>query len=71
MDEARRVLERLDRIEQLERTEAPAHELLAEVRALLVEAEAWVRSEHGNTEDAIDTLERCRATLDAPVSAML
>jgi hypothetical protein len=66
VDEARRVLERLDRIEQLERTDAPAHELLVQVRALLAEAEAWVRIEHADTEDAVDALERCRATLQIP-----
>jgi hypothetical protein len=68
MDEARRVLERLDRIEQLERAEAPPQELLAEVRALLVEAEVWVQSERCDTDDALDALERCRATLDAPTA---
>jgi hypothetical protein len=45
MDEAERVLERLRRIDALERVRAPAEELLAELRALLREAEAWVRVE--------------------------
>ena len=43
MDEARRVLERLDRIEELDRAGTPPPVLLAEMRALLGEAEAWVR----------------------------
>ena len=43
MDEARRVVERLDRIEELERCGAEPTELLAELRGLLVDAEAWVR----------------------------
>ena len=60
MDEARAVLARLDRIEELERERAPAATLLAEVRSLLVEAEAWVRAEPVGTEGARDALERCR-----------
>jgi hypothetical protein len=45
MDEAARVLERLQRIEALERGRAPARELLAELRQLVGEAEAWARLE--------------------------
>jgi len=45
MEEVRQVLERLDRIARLEQAQAPAQVLLGEVRALLVEAEAWVRTE--------------------------
>jgi len=45
MEEARHVLDRLRRIELLEQERAPAPAILAEVRELLVEAEAWVRSE--------------------------
>jgi predicted metal-dependent hydrolase len=60
MDEARAVLARLDRIEALERQRAPAGVLLDEVRALLAEAEAWVRAEPAGTERAVDALERCR-----------
>ena len=37
------ILERLEKIERLERDEAPAGVLLEEVRALLAEAEVWVR----------------------------
>jgi hypothetical protein len=49
MEEAERVLERLRRIELLERESAPAQVLLQEVRALLAEAEAWVSAEgHGD-----------------------
>jgi hypothetical protein len=46
MDEARTVLRRLRRIEALEREGAPARSLLAEVHALIGEAEAWVEAEH-------------------------
>jgi hypothetical protein len=43
MEEARRVLDRLDRIDSLRHGSAPPEVLLEEVRALLVEAETWVR----------------------------
>ena len=60
MDEARVVLHRLTRIEALEREGAPAQSLLAEVRALLGEAEAWVRCERDGTDLAEQALVRCR-----------
>jgi hypothetical protein len=64
MEEARAVLERLGRIELLERERAsPAH-VLAEVRALLREAEAWLEVEGGDTGRAADALERCSEALD-------
>jgi hypothetical protein len=47
MDESRAVLERLARIEALDRARAQPDELLAELRALLQEAEAWSRREGG------------------------
>jgi hypothetical protein len=53
VDEARQVLRRLDRIERLEREHASAAAVLAEVRALLLEAEAWVRTE-GNSHAAAE-----------------
>ena len=59
MDEARAVLTRLERIEALERAGLPAHVLLDEVRALLAEAEDWVRAEPAGTERAAAALERC------------
>jgi hypothetical protein len=45
MDDAQRVLDRLRRIERLEEQNASPGKVLAELRELLVEAEAWVRSE--------------------------
>jgi hypothetical protein len=63
MEEARAVLDRLARIESLEATGVPAQVLLEEVRALLAEAEAWVRAEPGGTDLAEDALERCHAAL--------
>ena len=58
------MLERLRRIEVLDKEGAAPRHLLAEVRALLVEAETWVRAEHGGTERAEAALERCREALD-------
>lgn len=63
MDDAVRVLERLDRIEELKAAGAPAGQLLGEIRSLLEEGERWLRSEGGGTELAAATLERCRRSL--------
>jgi hypothetical protein len=53
MDEARKVIRRLERIEALQTTHAPAAELLGEVRQLLAEGEAWIAAEReGAEEDA-------------------
>ena len=65
MDEAHAVVRRLRRIEALDRARAPAGSLLAEVRELLTEAEAWVRAEPGGTQTAEEALERCREALKA------
>ena len=51
MEEARRVIERLERIEALDRATASPAELLAELRGLLHDAEAWVRVEGGDAAD--------------------
>ena len=45
MDEAEAVLARIERIRELERADAPASELLEELRWLVVEAEDWARVE--------------------------
>jgi hypothetical protein len=63
MDEARRVIARLDRIEALQRGRAPAAALLAEVRLLLREGEAWLAAERAGTEAAGTALDRCRDRL--------
>jgi hypothetical protein len=68
MDEARQVLERLRRIEELEQQAAPSGELIDELRKLIREGEAWLRAE-GDPAAAVEALERCRAALpghDAP-----
>jgi hypothetical protein len=61
VEEARRVLERLDRIESLQRADAGPAELLGELRALLCEAEAWARAEGGDAGEAAAA--RLRASL--------
>ena len=48
MEEARSVLERLDRIETMRRANAGPAELLGELRVLLREAEEWVAVEGGD-----------------------
>ncbi len=52
MEEARSVLERFERIESMRRANAGPVELLAELRALLREAEAWVKEEGGDAGTA-------------------
>jgi hypothetical protein len=69
MHEARAVLRRLERIEALEREGAPARSLLAEVHALLDEAEAWVAAEPAGVDAAEAALNRCRAALLEPAAA--
>jgi hypothetical protein len=61
MDEARAVIERLNRIEALEGEGAPAVALLAELRELVREAEAWVRLE--GDERAEHAVERCKEAM--------
>ena len=57
MEEARAVLERLERIEALERVGASRPELVGELRLLVLEAEAWARVEGGDAgESAVDGL---------------
>jgi len=62
MDEAEAVLERLGRIEALERAGAGRPALLTELRALLGEAEAWSRCEGGDGGER--AVERLRSALD-------
>jgi hypothetical protein len=52
MDEARAVLARLERIEALEQSGAPARAVLDELQELVVEAEAWARRERDPRADA-------------------
>jgi hypothetical protein len=59
VDEATRVLRRLERIESLDREQAGAPRLLNELRALVREAEAWARLE--GDERARSAVSRLRA----------
>jgi hypothetical protein len=67
VEEARAVLRRLRRIEALERERAPVRSVLAEVHALLEEAEAWLAAEPAGSDLAEAALERCRDALAGPV----
>ena len=55
------MIERLERIETPDRATADPAELLAEVRGLLHDAEAWVRVEGGDAGE--DAVERLRSAL--------
>jgi hypothetical protein len=62
VDESEAVLERLARIEALEGAGASTTELVDELRALLVEAEAWSRREGGEAgARAVDDLRHALA----------
>jgi hypothetical protein len=63
MDEARRVLERLERIEALREAEAEPSRLLGELRALLVEGEAWLAAERSGVASSRDGMGGGAATL--------
>jgi hypothetical protein len=71
MDEARAVMQRLERIEVLEREGAGPKQLLAEVRELLREGEAWLEQEREGTDLAADALDRCRTAHDAGVAPVV
>jgi hypothetical protein len=61
MDESRAVLERLERIEALDRSGAAPEALLDELRTLLGEAEAWSRAEGG--DEGARAVEELRSAL--------
>jgi hypothetical protein len=67
MDAARAVIDRLDRIEALERQGAPPAALLEELRGLVREAEAWVRTEGDGRAAA--AVQRCGDALGAVPAA--
>jgi hypothetical protein len=62
MEEAENVLERLRRIDALQREQAPAAALLAEARELVTEAEAWLEVEPAGARTKT-AVERCREAL--------
>jgi hypothetical protein len=63
MEEARRVLDRLARIEMLQREHALPADLLGELRALLEEAEEWARTERDVPDSALEAIARGRQML--------
>jgi hypothetical protein len=65
MEKEHAIFERLERIDGLRREDAPAGVLLDEVRALLAEAEDWVREEPTVAQRASDAIERSREALAA------
>ena len=58
------MLARLERIEALDRSGAPAAAVLAELRGLVAEAEEWARREGAGAEAALAALERCAPRLE-------
>ena len=69
VEKERAILERLERIDGLRHEDAPAGVLLDEVRALLSEAEDWVREEPGAPRRFVDALERSKSALAAGESS--
>jgi hypothetical protein len=66
MDEARHVIERLERIKRLREGGAPAPVVLAEVRALLADGERWLAAEQPEgLDEARAALDRCRNGLES------
>jgi len=68
VEKERAILERLERIDDLRRGDAPVGALLDEVRALLADAEDWVREEDV-PDRAARAVERSREALDDVFSA--
>ena len=67
VDESRAILERLERVEALDRDGAPPGELIAELRALLGEAESWARADGGDAgARAVEGLRAALATAHSP-----
>ena len=59
------MLHRLERIEVLRRTDAPAGVLIPELRRLLAEGERWLVAERAEgSERARQALDRCRSRLN-------
>ena len=63
MEEAHALLARLERIEALDRADAPPELLLPELQALVNEAEAWARRERDPAAEAAAA--RCATACDA------
>lgn len=70
VEKERAILERLERIDGLRREDAPAGVLLDEVRALLSDAEDWVRGESVPSR-TVDAVERARDALAVGDGALI
>jgi hypothetical protein len=64
VEKERAILERLERIDGLRRDDAPARILLDEVRALLSDAEEWLRADDV-PDRAARAVERTREALES------
>ena len=69
VEKERAILERLERIDGLRHEDAPAGVLLDEVRALLSEAEDWVRAQPAAPQRFVDAVERSKSALAAGESS--
>ena len=70
MDEARVVLERIRRIDALQRERAGPGVLLAEVERLVAEAERWLAAE-GGADEAAASLDRVNGAVTRTGKAMI
>jgi hypothetical protein len=70
MEEARVVLERIRRIDALQRERAGPRALLAEVEQLVVEAERWLGAEAGDDEAGV-SLDRVSGAVTRTRKAMI
>jgi hypothetical protein len=71
MEEARRVLARLERIDTLDRDAALPDTLLRELRLLVGEADAWARSERYLPDSALRAVARCHRALEGKSRTLL
>jgi hypothetical protein len=71
MEEARRLLARLDRVEALQREGAAPTRLLAELDALVEEAEAWISAERDVADPVVDIVRRCREMIEGASRTLL
>jgi len=69
--EAAAVLDRLARLEALDRAGAPASLLLSELRALVGEAEGWTTVEGGDAATRATTRLRSALAAEQPAAGMI
>ena len=71
MEEARRVLARLERIQALDRGQALPGVLLAELQALLREAEEWAKAEQEVPDSALQAVAQGRQMIKGTSRTLL